>query len=180
MAAAPNPSQEHHWTRTPITTRHSQTSLLFVSFCWGLGYSMPAKTRVPFSEVFPPDLERWSVITMGGYGAAMLAGAAFALLGERLILINQNVRLGWALSFLSHGLLFAVYASLSAAAIATGVQQSHGNVAAIISSLSRPVLWMLIAGLHLSFARLPAPHMPRPRRKKKRRLKWVNEDDDDE
>jgi hypothetical protein len=176
-----DPFRDQHWVGSPITTRHSQGSLLLVSFTWGLSYVMPSNQRVPWSEVFPPDLTQWSAIPVWGYGILMLSGALVASFGENLIRNTTQGRLGWHLSFLSHALLCAVYYTLALSAMVYGIKQAlqmNAEVAAIISALSRPVLWGFVGYLHLTYAQLPAPASPpRQRRKKhKRRIKIVRDE----
>jgi hypothetical protein len=182
------PGQEDpqaHWVRNPITTRHSQTALLMVSFFWGLSYVMPVNLRIPFSEVFPPSVGEFSQIPMWGWGAAMLFAALAAIAGERMILISLvqktgPAQFGWRLSIFSHTVLVAVYATLAIGALITGFPETHAQAAGLISAISRPVLWGYIAYLHLTYARLPTP--VRIKRKKKGKLRFfvrVGNDDND-
>lgn len=155
-----------HWVRSPMTTRHSQTSILLVSLTWGLSYCMPPSLRVSFSEVFPPSLERWSSIPMWGWGIAMLFAAVSALIGEQLILKavvgrREPSRFGWRLSIFAHTCLAAIYFTLTIAALVSGIREAHWQAAAIISAISRPVLWGYIAYLHVTYSKLPSPYAPR-------------------
>lgn len=182
----PLPPDDSHWIRSPLTTRHSQATLLLVSFAWGLSYCMPANLRIPFSEVFPPDLTRWSAIPMWGWGAMLLISATFAFMGERIILERgSGSNAGWRASFLSHTMLVAVYSTLAIAALTQGwlqVAAVHFTAAAIISAISRPVLWGYIAYLHLTYARLPRPltaTQPRRRKGGRRKLRFVREEEVD-
>lgn len=161
---SPWDERQAHWIRSPVTTRHSQLGLLLVTLCWGLGYCMPANLRIAWSEVFPPDLEKWSIVPMWGYGAGMVAGCVVALSGERMILsANGMSRMGWFCSFLAHALLCSIYFTLCIAALVYGIRQAQSfafAAASDISSLSRPGLWFYIGYLHLSYARLPPPAFP--------------------
>lgn len=173
---------DSHWVRSPLTIRNSQITLLLVSFTWGLSYVMPPKQRVTFSEVFPPDLEKWSGVPMWAVGTAMLFGAAMALGGEHLILRNpRQSQLGWGLSVLSHTWLCGIYFTLAIAAAATSLPQAHWTLPGMVSAASRPVLWAYIGNLHLGFANLPRPAFPKTekKRRRKRRLKFVVEEDDE-
>lgn len=169
---------QRHWTRTPLMIRNSQTALLLVSFTWGLSYVMPSNLRIAFSEVFPPDLTRWSYIPMWGYGAIMLGGAVFALLGEHIILTSpRQSRFGWLVSFLAHTALVGTYWTLAVGAVAQGLPESHWTAAGLFSALSRPVLWWFIGYLHLGFATLPQPAFPPRKKRRRRRLRFVEVSD---
>jgi hypothetical protein len=165
VTRSPWEARQTHWVRSPITTRHSQVGLLLVTLLWGLSYCMPTGLRIVWSEVFPPDLERWSFIPMWGYGAGMVAGCITALSGERMILsANGLSRAGWFFSFLAHTVLCAIYFTLAVAALVYGIrevgQTGVWSAAAIISALSRPGLWIFIGHQHLGYARLPPPDFP--------------------
>lgn len=139
--------------------------LLLVTLFWGLSYCMPSALRISWSEVFPPDLDKWSVIPMWGYGAGMVTGFVIAISGERMILSADDglSRLGWFWSFLAHALLCSIYFTLCVAALVYGVRQAEVlsfTAASVISAMSRPVLWFYIGYLHLSYARLPQPTFP--------------------
>lgn len=175
-----------HWVRSPLTTRQSQTAILFVSLTWGLSYAMPTNLRIEFSEVFPRSLEHWSSIPMWGWGAAMLTSALLALVGERLILGSvvshrQPSKFGWRLSIAAHTALAAIYATLCVAAAVTGMRETHMQAAAIISAVSRPVLWGYISFLHMTYSRLPDPYPPSPKKPPKGKLKLFSREpvDDD-
>jgi hypothetical protein len=159
-----SPWDERHWMRTPIAVRHSQTFLLVITLIWGLSYVQPAYLRIPWSEVFPPDLQKWSFIPMWGYGAGMITGCVGAFVGERMIIMASGMsKKGWVLSFLSHAILAAIYFTLAAAALVFGLRECGGlywSGAAVISALSRPCLWVGIGYMHLTFARLPPPDFP--------------------
>lgn len=175
------PVDESHWVNTPMTTRHSQIGVLLVSFTWGLSYCMPESQRVAFSEVYPPDLSKWSFLPMWGWGVMMLCSAACAFFGERMILANGVSRMGWGMSFASHAMLTSIYATLAVAALVTGAQESaamHWQGSAVLSALSRPVLWLLISFLHLTYARLPHPEWPKRHKRSRRRLRLVQEDEE--
>jgi succinate dehydrogenase hydrophobic anchor subunit len=149
---------DQHWYRSPITTRHSQTALLLVSFTWGLSYCLPERLRISFSEVYPADLTKWASLPRWTVGAALLLAATHALIGERVIIKGSlHNRIGWHLSFLSHAVLFTIYATLAIGAIISGLLQAHWQIGPVISAISRPVLWGYIAYLHLTYARLPPP-----------------------
>jgi hypothetical protein len=167
-----SPWDERHWVRSPISVRHSQTFLLVVTMIWGLSYVQPERLRIPWSEVFPPDLAKWSFIPMWGYGCGMIAGCLLAFAGERMIIMAEGTsRSGWLASFLAHAVLSAIYHTLALAALIYGLHQCEGmywSGAAVISALSRPVLWHGIGYLHWSFARLPPPDFP-PKQPKKHR-----------
>jgi hypothetical protein len=146
--------------------------LLLVTLVWGLSYVQPERLRIPWSEVFPPDLTRWSFIPMWGYGAGMVAGCVLAFIGERMIILAEGMsRAGWVASFLAHAELAAIYFTLAVAALVYGLRECDGlywSGAAVISALSRPLLWTGIGWLHLTYARLPPPDFP-PKRPKKHR-----------
>lgn len=172
----PQPPDDSHWIRSPMTTRHSQATLLLVSFTWGLSYCMPPAQRIPFSEVFPFDLTRWSSVPMWGWGAALLFFAAVAFMGERIILERgPGSATGWRASFMAHTFLVGIYGTLAVAALAQGIseiQVAHSPAVGLISALSRPVLWSYIAYLHLTYARLPRPASAF-KQKKHRRLRFI-------
>jgi hypothetical protein len=161
---SPWDEQQAHWINSPVSVRHSQMGLLLVTLCWGLSYCMPTRLRIPWSEVFPPDLERYSFIPMWGYGAGMVAGCVIAFSGERMILAASGLsRAGWFFSFLAHALLSSIYFTLCVAALVYGfteVQKVSFTFASVASAVSRPALWFYIGLLHLGYARLPAPTFP--------------------
>ena len=177
-----HPRDESHWMRKAVTTRHSQGTLLLVSLFWGLSYCMPPGQRIIFSEVFPDTLAKHSQVPMWGWGVTLLVAAIAALIGERAILAaNGQTRFGWRLSFISHTILAGVYFTLSVSSLEVGVMQvagMHWIAPAIISAVSRPVLWSYIAYLHVTYARLPRPELAKkPHRKRKYKL-FVRVDDD--
>lgn len=133
--------------------------LLLVSLAWGLGYCVPGVLRIPFAEVFPPAVERWSFISMRGWGVILLVFAVLAIWAEQLSLRGQK----WAahLLFMAHAMLAGTYTALAAGALYTGLLEAHWQVPGLLSSASRPLLWLLIAWLHTTYARLPTPPQER-------------------
>lgn len=187
MAIQPRPDETGaHWVRNPVTTRHSQTALLLVTIAWGMSYCMPLPLRIPFSEVYPPNLSSLSQVPLWGYGAAMLFSALLALAGERMILISllrkdATGRIGWRMSIFAHMCLCALYATLACAALLVGLHEAHWMAAGLISAASRPILWGYISYLHWTYARLPipSPDYQEPKKKKGRLRFLVREQPDD-
>jgi hypothetical protein len=170
--------RDSHWKKSPMTTRHSQAGLLVVSVTWGLSYMMPVRLRVPFSEVFPATLTRWSTVPMWGWGLDIFVSAVVALVGERVIMeARGRTRWAWAMSFIAHAILCATYVTLGVAALVeamTEAGQMNWVFASIVSALSRTVLWCFIAYQHYTYATLPRPIMAGPKRHRaKRKLRWV-------
>jgi hypothetical protein len=148
-----------------LTTRISQTSLLLVTLSWGASYCMPPKSRVPFSEVYPPSLAEYSTIPMWAWGAAMVISALCALGGEQLILraaVNNREPsyFGWKLSIAAHTVLAGIYFTLLVAALFSGIAQAGDAFPGLVSATSRPVLWGYIAVMHVTYSRLPSPYPP--------------------
>lgn len=173
---------ESHWMRKAVTTRHSQGTLLLVSLFWGLSYCMPPGQRIIFSEVFPDTLSKHSGVPMWGWGVMLLVSALAALVGERAILGgNGQTRFGWRLSFISHAVLAGVYFTLAVSSLEVGVVEvasMHWAAPAIISAMSRPVLWSYIGYLHVTYARLPRPALAKKQKKQRKYKLFVRVDDD--
>lgn len=150
-------------TFAPLTTWHSQTGLLLISFTWGASYAIPAPDRVQFSEVFP--IPTAGVLPMWVWGTVMLVAAAVAYAAEWRLRRNPSSRPSWASAWGGHMVLSAVYFTLAAASFVEGFSEIstaphvlHG-LFAVISAISRPVLWGYIGYLHTTYARLPRPRV---------------------
>ena len=148
-----------------LTTQHTQAGLLMVCATWGLSYMMPAKNRVPFSEVFPPIIVNSVLGVMWVWGLLLFLPAVSALIAEQVAIRNRltNKHL-WGVIFGAHILLAGVYIGLAAAALASALAQIPGERwpqlsfwEGVVSAASRPVLWGLIGSFHIAFARMPRP-----------------------
>ena len=154
---------EHH-TRgiSPLTTWHSQSGLLLISFTWGLSYMVPGDYRIAFSEVFPDNLDDGPV-PMGVWGVALVLTATLAFLSERLVTRRKVSAWMWSMGWGAHMVLSGIYAALAIAALLQALSEIEGSWTSgsfwgnVISAISRTVLWGYIAYLHSTYARLPRP-----------------------
>lgn len=157
----------HRSGLSSLATWHSQTGLLLISATWGLSYTMPAQYRIPFSEVFPPNMTDSVLSRMWIWGALMLLPSTGGLIAEQLVSrfrSMQNNKWVWRWIIGAHIGLAAIYFGLATGALFAGFSQIPGSDyphpgfwAGAISAISRPVLWSYIGYLHTTFARLPAP-----------------------
>lgn len=146
-----------------LTTWHSQTGLLLISFWWGASYIVPPDDRIPFSEVFPDNL-RHSFVPMWVWGVVLIVTAMVAWGAERVINRSRAVHsFAWRCGWISHALLAGAYGTLALAALIQSFSEVSGGLNTfhfwgnVISSVSRTVLWGFIAYLHSTYARLPRP-----------------------
>lgn len=146
---------------SPLTTWHSQSGLLLISFTWGVSYVVPERDRIPFSEVFPSNLNA-AGLPMPIWGILLIAFAAAAFIAERAISRARGGHpLAWRIGYGAHMALTGVYGSLAVSALFESLSQCQGSWLEpslwgnIISSVSRTVLWGYIGYLHSTFARLP-------------------------
>jgi hypothetical protein len=147
----------------PLTTWHSQNGLLLVSYFWGLSYLMPPGDRIAFAEVFPERIAAALLPQMWAWGILLLVPALGALIGDRVMAHRHGAtNWPWRLSLYGHTLLCAVYGTLTFLALIQGAEEIRWHslgqfIAALLSALSRPVLWGFITYQHSTYARLPRP-----------------------
>lgn len=141
-------------TASPLTTWHSQSGLLWISWTWGLSYLVPARDRIAFSEVYPHLAG-----PMWMWGVGLIIAATIALISERVIRTTRKRPWSWAWG--GHMVLAGIYSTLAAAALLQALGEVHGTPLGwgfwgnVISAISRTVLWGYIGYLHSTYARLP-------------------------
>lgn len=141
---------------TPLTTWHTQSGLLLISWTWGLSYLVPPHERIAFSEVFPA-FPAHADVPMWAWGVLMLGSASVALVAERVIThADGDHPVAWRAAWVAHALLAGCYMTLAFAALVTGGMQAH-SVNQAVTAISRPVLWGYIGYLHITFANLRRP-----------------------
>jgi hypothetical protein len=148
---------------SPLTTWHSQNGLLLVSLTWGGSYLIPAADRIPFSEVFPSPMSHSIFPEMWLWGLLLFVPALIALVADLVLKRgNGDSKRAWFVALGGHYVLSGIYASLTVGAAFEGFSEIHyawswHTAAAMVSAISRPILWGLIAYLHTTYARLPKP-----------------------
>jgi hypothetical protein len=141
-----------------VTTWHSQASLLWISWTWGVSYIVPPADRIPFALLYP-DVLKWCPMWI--WGAILLLGATISLASER-ILRHSHYR-PWLWATRGHMLLAGTYISLGAAATLQMAQEISGPVGSwhwcgnVISAPARTVLWVVIGYFHITYARMAKP-----------------------
>jgi hypothetical protein len=155
---------------TPMTTWHTQTGLLVISWTWGLSYLTPPGDRIAFSEVFPPELQ--GPTSMRLWGGAMVILATLALVAERRINSSDGTHpVAWRLAWTAHAGLAGVYMTLALGALVSGWAElattypqwgGWRELYGCITAASRPALWAYIGYLHITFANLRRPDMQTP------------------